>query len=172
MAKHSTSPFQRRKAIKNLSSVRLDLEEWEWLFLAQYCDSQTAVSLARSFCDPNLITKPQEFSKFRSKCEVIADIKEMFVSLKNNRCVKFILETTSAFENIKDPDHETSLHEMHHENDHILESLDHLLHLTTNPELCVKIAENNGEILKLRNNLNLNNLFFRTRNYFGHLQEL
>lgn len=42
---------------------------------------------------------------------------------------------------------------MHHENDHILESLDHLLHLTTNPELCLKIAENNGEN-ELRNNLN------------------
>lgn len=125
--------------------MRLDLDEWEFQFLAQYCDSQTAVSLARNHCDPNLIKKPREFSKFRSKCEIIADLKALFESMKDNRCVKFILETTSAFENIKDPDHETSLREAHdHEDDHILESLDHLMHLTTNPETCLKIATNGG----------------------------
>lgn len=144
VAKHSSSPFERRKAIKNLSSVRLDLDEWEFQFLSQYCDSQTAVSLARSFCDLNLITKPRDFGKLRSKCEIIADVKAMLDKLKDNACVKFILETTSAFENMKDPDHDASLHELHHENDHILESLDHLLHLTTKPELCQKIAENDG----------------------------
>lgn len=68
----------------------------------------------------------------------------MFDVMKKDRCVKFILDTTSAFENIKDVDHETSLHELHHENDHVLESLDHLLHLTTKPELSKNIAENDG----------------------------
>lgn len=59
--------------------------------------------------------------------------------------MKFILETTSAFENIKDPDHETSLHEMHnHEDDHILQSLDHFLHLTNNPDLSLRLAEQGG----------------------------
>lgn len=64
--------------------------------------------------------------------------------MKNDKCVKFILETTSAFENIKDVDHDASLHELHHENDHILESLNHLLHLTTKPDLSLKIAETDG----------------------------
>lgn len=68
----------------------------------------------------------------------------MFDMMKSDKCVKFILETTSAFENIKDVDHDASLHELHHENDHILESLDHLLHLTTKPELSLKIAETDG----------------------------
>ena len=149
VAKHSTSPFQRHKAIKNLSSPRLDLDEWEFQFLAQYCDSQTAVSLARSCCDPNLITKPRRFGKVRGKSQIIADIRLMFEDMKKDACVKFILDTTSAYENIKDVDHETSLLELHHENDHILESLDHLLHLTTRPEMSLKIAEKDGlEILQ------------------------
>lgn len=126
----------------------MDLDEWEFQFLAQYCDSQTAISLARSLCDPNLITKPRQYGKLRTKCEIIADIKSMFEDMKTDPCVKFILDTTSAYENIKDVEHETSLVELHHENDHILESLDHLLHLTTKPELSRKIAENDGlEIL-------------------------
>jgi hypothetical protein len=70
--------------------------------------------------------------------------------MKENRCVKFILETTSAFENIKDHDHETSLHELHHqdEDDHILQSLNHFLHLTTKAENSIEIAQKGGlEIL-------------------------
>lgn len=143
VAKHSTSSFVRRKAIKNLSS--LDLEKWEFQFLSQYCDPKLAVSLARSFCDPNLIRKPRHFgSKFRDKCDIVADIKMMLEGMKDNRCVKFILETTSAFENIKDVDHETSLNEFHHENDHILESLDHFVHLTTHPDMSNRIAAADG----------------------------
>lgn len=128
--------------------MRLDLDEWEFQFLAQYCDPKLAVSLARSFCDPNLITKPRQYQKVRNTCEIVTDIKSIFDLMKDNRCVKFILETTSAFENIKDVDHETSFHELHHENDHILESLDHFVHLTNDPELSMKIAEHDGlEIL-------------------------
>lgn len=147
VAKHSKSSFVRRKAIKNLSS--LDLEQWEFQFLSQYCDPQLAVSLARSYCDPNLIMKPRHYgSKLREKSDIIADIKQMLDGMKDNRCVKFILETTSAFENIKDVEHETSLTEFHHENDHILESLDHFVHLTTHPDMSVRIAEADGlEIL-------------------------
>lgn len=125
--------------------MRLDLEEWEFQFLAQYCDPELAVSLARGFCDPNLITKPRRYGKIRTNCEIISDIKDMFDCMKDNRCVKFILETTSAFENIKDVDHETSFHEAsHHEHDHILESLEHFVHLTTNKELNLRIAEQDG----------------------------
>jgi protein SERAC1 len=126
----------------------LDLEEWEYQFLAQYCDSQTAVSLARSFCDPNLIRKPQEFGKFRTKAEIISDIKGIFEDMKKHKCVKFILETTKAFEFLKDPDHDASPLELAHENDHILESLDHFLHLTTKPDVSTAIVERGGlEIL-------------------------
>lgn len=85
----------------------------------------------------------------------------MLDNMKDNKCVKFILETTDAFENIKDPDHETSLHEMHHEDDHIMQSLDHFLHLTLKPESCEQIAKNDGlEILidiykNFQNNFNV-----------------
>lgn len=72
----------------------------------------------------------------------------MLKSMEKSTCVKFILQTTSAFQNIKD-DHDSSLHELHHENDHILQSLDHFLHLTTKPEFCMNIVELGGlEILK------------------------
>lgn len=68
----------------------------------------------------------------------------MFESMKEDKCVKFILETTDTFEAIKDPDSDASLHELSHENDHILESLDHFLHLTTKPELSLTLAERGG----------------------------
>lgn len=74
----------------------------------------------------------------------MSDFKTMLDSMSENKCVKFILETTSAFENIKDPDHETSLHELHHEDDHIMQSLDHFLHLTLNPESCEQIVQHDG----------------------------
>lgn len=84
----------------------------------------------------------------RNKFEIISDIKTLFSQMKDHRCVKFVLETTNAFENMIDVDNDASLHELHHENDHILESLDHFVHLTTKPELGLKIAENDGlEIL-------------------------
>lgn len=69
--------------------------------------------------------------------------------MKKHKCVKFILETTSAFESIKDHDHDASLHELSHENDHVLESLDHLLHLTNKPELSVILAEHGALELML-----------------------
>lgn len=62
--------------------------------------------------------------------------------------MKFILETTNAFESIKDHDHDASPLDLTHENDHILESLDHLLHLTTKTDLSLTLAERGGlEIL-------------------------
>lgn len=68
--------------------------------------------------------------------------------MKQDKCVKFILDTTSAFEAIKDPDHDASLNELSHENDHILTSLEHFLHLTNKPELSKVLAERGGlEIL-------------------------
>ncbi|KAL7031040.1 hypothetical protein ACKWTF_006878 [Chironomus riparius] len=68
--------------------------------------------------------------------------------MKDNKCIKFILDTTNAFESLKDPDHETSLHELHPETDHIIQSLDHFLHLTKQADTCLEIAKNDGlEIL-------------------------
>lgn len=143
VAKFSTSPFQRHKAIKNLSNV--ELEEWEFQFLAQYCDPSLAVSLTRALCNPNLITKPRQYGTFKSNCEIIAAIKSMYDCMKDNRCVKFILETASSFEGIKDVDDGAHFHELHsHENDHILESLEQFVHLTTHQDLSLRIAEHGG----------------------------
>jgi protein SERAC1 len=148
VAKHSKSQFQRTKAINNLCSKKLDLDEWEFQYLAQYCDSATAVQLARHFCNPNIIKKPREFGKLRTKNDIINDIKELFESIENSPCIKFIFENTKAFENIRDVDHDASLIDLHEENDHIIESLDHFVHLSNNPENSLKIAQNGGlEIL-------------------------
>lgn len=108
------------------------------------------MSLARFFCDSNLIRKPQEFAKCRTKTEIVADIKAILEepAMKKHKCVKFILETTSAFEFLKDPDHDASPMELAHDNDHILEALDHFLHLTTKPDLSTALADRGGlEIL-------------------------
>lgn len=66
--------------------------------------------------------------------------------LPYNECVKFILDTTFAYDKIKDPDDETvtSYGITRKENDLILQSLDALLHLTNNRHLCDEIARNNG----------------------------
>lgn len=148
VAKNTNDSFIRRKAVNKLSSPKLDLDEWEFHFLSQYVNSSTAICLARHNCNPNLIRKPREFGNSKSNFDIISDIKSLFDSMKDNKCVKFILDTTNAFESLKDPDHETSLHELHHETDHIIQSLDHFLHLTKQPDTCSEIAKNNGlEIL-------------------------
>lgn len=148
VAKHSTSQFQRTKAILNLCSPKLDLDEWEFQYLSQYCDSATAVQLARHFCNPNLMKKPREYGKLRSKSDIINDIKILFEEIEDSPCVKFILENTKAFENIRDVDHDASLIDLHEDNDHIIESLDHFVHLTNHPEYSLKLAQNGGlEIL-------------------------
>lgn len=126
----------------NLCSEKLDLNDWEFQYLAQYCDSATAIQLARHHANPKLIRRP--LGKFRSKSEIISDIKNLLENLGNFPCVKFILDNTHAFENIRDVDHDASPNDLHEENDHIIESLDHLLHLTNNPEISRKIAENDG----------------------------
>lgn len=69
---------------------------------------------------------------------------KMFETLKDDRCVKFAIESMRPFEHIKDVDSDASIHEFHHENDHIFESLDHLVHITNNPELSFRIAQNDG----------------------------
>lgn len=123
----------------------MDLDyEWEYDFLAQYLDASTSVSLARYDCHSSLIKKPSGLAYKKSNCDIISDMRAMLEKMNDNKCVKFILETASAYENIKDPDHETSLHELHHEDDHILQSLDHFLHLTTKSENCFAIAKNDG----------------------------
>lgn len=133
----------RNKALRNLSKLELDYD-WEYHFLAQYLDASTSVSLARCDCCSSLIQKPRGLASKKSICDILNDFKTMLESMKDNKCVKFILETTSAFENIKDPDHELQIHELHHEDDHILQSLDHFLHLTTKSETCIEIAKHNG----------------------------
>jgi hypothetical protein len=150
VAKHTDDQFIRRKAIRNLASAKLDeLDDWEFHFLSQYVNASTAICLARNNCNPNMIRKPREFSCAKSNHDIVSDVKSLLDLLKDHKCVKFILETTSAFESLTDHDMETSLHELHNdETEHIFQSLDHFMHLTTKPELCLRIAENSGfEIL-------------------------
>lgn len=142
MAKNTTDPFIRRKAVNNLSN--LDLDTWEYSFLSQYVDASLAVCLARHKCKPNFIKKPREFSNCKSNVDILSDIKLLFESMMDNKCVKFILETTRPFENLVDADHATSLHEVHHETDQIIRSLDHFLHITKESNTSMTIAENGG----------------------------
>lgn len=131
-----------------MSKLELDFE-WEYDYLSQYLDASTSISLARCDCCSSLIKKPRGLANRKSNSDIIGDLKTMLEKMKNNKCVKFILETTSAFEKIKDHENETSLHELHHdEDDQILQSLDHFLHLTTKHENCLEIVTHDGlEIL-------------------------
>lgn len=134
--------LQKNRAIMNLCSSKLDLNDWEFQYLAQYCDAATAIQLGRHHANPNLIRRP--LGRLRSDSDVIHDIKMLFEHIGDFICVKFILDTTKAFKNIRDVDHDASPFDLHHETDHIIESLDHFLHLTNNPEISLRIAQNDG----------------------------
>lgn len=120
----------------------MDLNDWEFQYLAQYCDSATAVQLGRHHANPNLLRRP--LGTHRKESDIINDIKMLFENLGDSICVKFILDNTKAFENIRDVDHDASPIDLHQEIDHIIESLDHFLHLTNNPDISLRIAQNQG----------------------------
>lgn len=110
--------------------------------MAQFCDARTATSLARLNCNRNWFIRPKEYLKIdKTKFDLVKDFRIMLDQLSHNECVQFVLDTTFAYDKIRDPDDEimTSYGITRKENDLILQSLDALLHLSTNKKICNEV---------------------------------
>nr|XP_019536327.2 protein SERAC1-like isoform X3 [Aedes albopictus] len=142
----------RLKAIKQLALIdhlKGDFtEDWDFQHLAQLCDAQTAVSLARSNCDSRWFLPPRQYGVEKSAHEVLASIKGLIEKLAPHRCVEYALEHTFTSHQIKEPvgddvvDHR--LYVSRFENEQLKQALNALVHLTTVEENCRKIIEAGG----------------------------
>ncbi len=120
-----------------------DLDDWEFQYLAQFCDARTITSLARLNSNPNWFIRPREYTKMdRTKFDIVKDFRIMLDKLSHSECVQFVLDTTFAYDKIRDPDDEivTSYGITRKDNDLILQSLDALLHLSKKQEICLEMA--------------------------------
>ncbi|XP_062712602.1 protein SERAC1-like [Aedes albopictus] len=137
----------RLKAIKQLALID-HLKDWDFQHLAQLCDAQTAVSLARSNCDSRWFLPPRQYGVEKSAHEVLASIKGLIEKLAPDRCAEYALEHTFTSHQIKEPvgddvvDHR--LYVSRFENEQLKQALNALVHLTTVEENCRKIIEAGG----------------------------
>ncbi|XP_029731877.2 protein SERAC1 isoform X1 [Aedes albopictus] len=137
----------RLKAIKQLALID-HLKDWDFQHLAQLCDAQTAVSLARSNCDSRWFLPPRQYGVEKSAHEVLASIKGLIEKLAPHRCAEYALEHTFTSHQIKEPvgddvvDHR--LYVSRFENEQLKQALNALVHLTTVEENCRKIIDAGG----------------------------
>ncbi|XP_062564751.1 protein SERAC1 isoform X2 [Armigeres subalbatus] len=137
----------RLKAIKQLALID-HLKDWDFQHLAQLCDAQTAISLARSNCDSRWFLPPRQYGVEKSTHEVLASIKGLLEKLAPDQCAEYVLEHTFTSHQIKEPvgddvvDHR--LYVSRFENEQLKQALSALVHLTTVEKNCRKIIENGG----------------------------
>ncbi|XP_021711030.1 protein SERAC1 isoform X3 [Aedes aegypti] len=144
--------IDRLKAIKQLALIDHLKEDftrdWDFQHLAQLCDAQTAVSLARSNCDSRWFLPPRQYGVEKSAHEVLASIKGLIEKLAPDRCAEYALEHTFTSHQIKEPvgddvvDHR--LYVSRFENEQLKQALNALVHLTTVEENCRKIIDSGG----------------------------
>lgn len=137
----------RLKAIKQLALID-HLKDWDFQHLAQLCDAQTAISLARSNCDSRWFLQPRQYGVEKSTHEVLASIKGLIEKLAPDQCAEYVLEHTFTSHQIKEPvgddvvDHR--LYVSRFENEQLKQALSALVHLTTVEKNCRKIIDNGG----------------------------
>ncbi|XP_055535747.1 protein SERAC1 isoform X2 [Wyeomyia smithii] len=138
---------ERLKAIKQLALID-HLKDWDFQHLAQLCDAQTAISLARSNCDSRWFLPPRQYGVEKEIHDVLGDIKRLIEMLIPDRCAAYVLEHTFAAHHIKEPvgddgiDYRLSLSRFEHEL--LKQALSALVHLTIAKENCRKIIEAGG----------------------------
>ncbi|XP_058832131.1 protein SERAC1 isoform X2 [Topomyia yanbarensis] len=137
----------RLKAVKQLALID-HLKDWDFQHLAQLCDAQTAVSLARSNCDSRWFLPPRQYGVEKEIREVLSDIKSLIEKLIPDRCAVYVLEHTFAANQIKEPvgddgiDYRLSLSRYEHEL--LKQALSAMVHLTVTAENCRKIIAAGG----------------------------
>ncbi|XP_053684773.1 protein SERAC1 isoform X2 [Sabethes cyaneus] len=138
---------ERLKAIKQLALID-HLKDWDFQHLAQLCDAQTAVSLARSNCDSRWFLPPRQYGVEKEIHDVLAGIKGLIEKLIPDRCAAYVLEHTFAAHHIKEPvgddgiDYRLSLSRF--EQELLKQALSALVHLTIAKENCLKIIDAGG----------------------------
>ncbi|XP_058832132.1 protein SERAC1 isoform X3 [Topomyia yanbarensis] len=142
----------RLKAVKQLALIDhlkgSSIRDWDFQHLAQLCDAQTAVSLARSNCDSRWFLPPRQYGVEKEIREVLSDIKSLIEKLIPDRCAVYVLEHTFAANQIKEPvgddgiDYRLSLSRYEHEL--LKQALSAMVHLTVTAENCRKIIAAGG----------------------------
>lgn len=151
----------RLKAIRQLALID-HLKDWDFQHLAQLCDAQTAISLARSNCDSRWFLPPRQYGVEKSTHEVLAGVKGLIEKLApDNNCAAYVLEHTFTAHQIKEPVGDDGvdyrLYVSRFENEQLKQALSALVHLTTVEQNCRKIIDAGGlleliEVEKLYSN--------------------
>lgn len=137
----------RLKAIKQLALID-HLKDWDFQHLAQLCDAQTAISLARSNCDSRWFLPPRQYGVEKSTHEVLAGVKGLIEKLVPDQCAAYVLEHTFTSHHVKEPvgddvvDHR--LYVSRFETEQLKQALNSLVHLTTVEQNCRKIIDAGG----------------------------
>lgn len=114
--------------------------------MAQLCDAQTAVSLARSNCDSRWFLPPRQYGVEKETREVLAEVKSLIEKLVPNKCAEYVLEHT--FTPIKEPvgdegvSYRVSVSRF--ETESLKQALSALVHLTATESNCRKIIDAGG----------------------------
>lgn len=123
--------------------------DWDFQHLAQLCNAQTAIALARSNCDSRWFLPPRQYGVEKSTHEVLAGVKGLVEKLApDNNCAAYVLEHTFTSHQIKEPVGDDGvdyrLYVSRFENEQLKQALSALVHLTTVEQNCRKIIDAGG----------------------------
>ncbi|XP_052861761.1 protein SERAC1 isoform X1 [Anopheles cruzii] len=143
---------ERLKAVQQLAQID-HLKDWDFQHLAQLCDYQTAISLARCHCDTRWLLPPRQYGVFKQMREVLGEMKGLLELLKPHKCAEYALEQTfGSSGHIREPDGDEVTFAMspsRFEYDQLKQGLSALVHLTgligtEGEENCRRIIQSGG----------------------------
>uniref|UniRef100_A0A2M4CPW0 SERAC1 n=1 Tax=Anopheles darlingi TaxID=43151 RepID=A0A2M4CPW0_ANODA len=143
---------ERLKAVQQLAQID-HLKDWDFQHLAQLCDYQTAISLARCHSDTRWFLPPRQYGVLLSMREVLGEMKSLLELLAPHKCAVYALEQTfGSSGHIREPDGDEVTYQMspsRFEYDQLKQSLSALVHLTglmgeEGKENCRRIIESGG----------------------------
>ncbi|XP_058056623.1 protein SERAC1 isoform X2 [Anopheles bellator] len=143
---------ERLKAVQQLAQID-HLKDWDFQHLAQLCDYQTAISLARCHSDTRWFLPPRQYGVFKQMREVLGEMKGLLELLKPHKCAEYALEQTfGSSGHIREPDGDEVTYQMspsRFEYDQLKQALSALVHLTglmgaEGEENCRRIIESGG----------------------------
>uniref|UniRef100_A0A2M4BE47 Protein SERAC1 n=1 Tax=Anopheles marajoara TaxID=58244 RepID=A0A2M4BE47_9DIPT len=143
---------ERLKAVQQLAQID-HLKDWDFQHLAQLCDYQTAISLARCHSDTRWFLPPRQYGVLLTMREVLGEMKSLLELLAPHKCAVYALEQTfGSSGHIREPDGDEVTYQMspsRFEYDQLKQSLSALVHLTglmgeEGKENCRRIIESGG----------------------------
>uniref|UniRef100_A0A2M4A0Q7 Protein SERAC1 n=1 Tax=Anopheles triannulatus TaxID=58253 RepID=A0A2M4A0Q7_9DIPT len=143
---------ERLKAVQQLAQID-HLKDWDFQHLAQLCDYQTAISLARCHSDTRWFLPPRQYGVLLTMREVLGEMKSLLELLAPHKCAVYALEQTfGSSGHIREPDGDEVTYQMspsRFEYDQLKQSLSALVHLTglmgeEGKQNCRRIIESGG----------------------------